>query len=535
MNEINLGEIIVKTLENHGVEFIFGIPGVHTVELYRALSNSKIQHITARHEQGAGFMADGYARISGKPGVCFVITGPGVTNILTAMAQARSDSIPMLVFSGVNKLKPPLISRAPLHDLPNQEKLTKQVTIASYTINNINDTQSIINKAFAKMTLGKPGPVHIQIPVDVMTQTITQESYFYYKQKKLLTPKKSEILEAIKTINKSNNPCIILGGGARSAKATIKKFVEFLKAPTVSTVNARDLLGQHPLHIPASPSLASVRKLLKEADLVIALGTEMGQTDYDMYENGLFPTLNNLIRVDIDTDQLRQSHPGTKNIKGDVKVFCEEILKKVRSKENTKSKDRVTICTNSVQLEIPSDYDSCKLLISTIITHLPNAILAGDSTQPTYYGNLYCEITSRNRWFNSATGFGTLGYAPPASIGAKLANPDKPVVCIVGDGGLQFSIAELGTVIDENVAVLFLIWNNNEYKEIRTYMESKAIKPIGITPKPPNLQLTAKSYGIQFTRVRTVTDLSNALLKFSIEPVPLIIEINETTFSKSQK
>ena len=139
MSQISIGKILIQMLEEQGVEFIFGIPGVHTVELYRALSRSNIRHITARHEQGAGFMADGYARISGKPGVCLVITGPGVTNVLTAMAQARSDSIPMLVISAVNKLTNTHNQRAPLHSLPNQAKLVKKVAIATYTIKKIEE------------------------------------------------------------------------------------------------------------------------------------------------------------------------------------------------------------------------------------------------------------------------------------------------------------------------------------------------------------------------------------------------------------
>ena len=141
MEEISLGKLLIQKLECQNVEFIFGIPGVHTAELYRTLSQSKIRHITSRNEQGAGFMADGYARMSGKPGVCLVITGPGVTNIITAMAQARSDSIPMLVISGVNKLTNSTNQRAPLHSLPNQAKLVKTVAIATFTIRTIEQVE----------------------------------------------------------------------------------------------------------------------------------------------------------------------------------------------------------------------------------------------------------------------------------------------------------------------------------------------------------------------------------------------------------
>ena len=531
MKEISLGKILIQKLECQNVEFIFGIPGVHTVELYRALSESKIRHITARHEQGAGFMADGYARISGKPGICLVITGPGVTNILTAMAQARSDSIPMLVISGVNKLAGTHNQKAPLHGLPNQAKLVKRVAIATYTIKKIEEAQSIINKAFAKMISGKPGPVHIQIPIDVMTERMPKIEGFQFKKKKPLAPKLSEVLTISNAINKSKKPCIIVGGGARSAKRNIRKFVEALQAPTISTVNARDLLGQHYLHIPASPSLESVRSLLKQADLVIALGTEMGQTDYDMYEDGFFPNLKNLVRVDIDKDELKQSPAKTKNVKSDISEFCHQILKHIKPRQSNFNQNIASICKNSAQLEIPQHYEACKILISTIVKILPEAIIVGDSTQPTYYGNLFCEITNNNRWFNSATGFGTLGYATPAAIGAQLASPKKPVICIIGDGGIQFSLGELGTATDENVPVMFMVWNNAEYKEIRTFMESQSITPIGISPKPPDFKFIAKSYGIKFKNIKKSSSLAKVLLEFRENPRPLLIEITENTFN----
>jgi acetolactate synthase-1/2/3 large subunit len=273
-----------------------------------------------------------------------------------------------------------------------------------------------------------------------------------------------------------------------------------------------------------------VRSLLKQADLIIALGTEMGQTDYDMYEDGFFPTLKNLVRVDIDKNQLKQSPAKTKKVRSDVSEFCNQILKHIKPRQNNVSKSIVKICKNSAQLEIPQHYDACNILISTIVKILPDAIIVGDSTQPTYYGNLFCEITNTNRWFNSATGFGTLGYAAPASIGAQLACPEKPVICIIGDGGLQFSLGELGTAIDENVPVIFLVWNNAEYKEIRTYMESQSITPIGISPKPPDLKFIAKSYGIEFTNIKTGPKLSQTLLEFRQNPRPLVIEITENTF-----
>ena len=217
-------------------------------------------------------------------------------------------------------------------------------------------------------------------------------------------------------------------------------------------------------------------------------------------------------------------------LKGEVDEFCAEILKHIKPKNNGDSEKLVKLCVSAVQDEIPKDYEACKLLLSTLVQNLPEAIIIGDSTQPSYYGNLCTEISNKNRWFNSATGFGTLGYAIPASIGAQLANLDRPVICIIGDGGLQFTLAELGTAIDEKVPVLFVVWNNAEYKEIRTFMESKEITPIGISPKPPKLKLIAKSYDMEFKNIKNSSKLSKILIEFSKKPRPLLIEITENTF-----
>ncbi|KAB2956281.1 MAG: hypothetical protein F9K19_07920, partial [Rhizobiaceae bacterium] len=165
-----VGEALISLLEAHGVDTVFGIPGVHTVELYRGLAGSRIRHITPRHEQGAAFMADGYARAAGRPGVAFVITGPGLTNAITAMAQARADSSPMLVVSSVNQRATLGKGLGYLHELPDQRGLMRTVALSSERVEDPAELQAAMERAFALLTSGRPGPVHIEIPLDVMAQ-----------------------------------------------------------------------------------------------------------------------------------------------------------------------------------------------------------------------------------------------------------------------------------------------------------------------------------------------------------------------------
>ncbi|WP_292242695.1 thiamine pyrophosphate-binding protein, partial [Mesorhizobium sp.] len=282
-----VGEALITLLEAHDVDTVFGIPGVHTVELYRGLARSKIRHVTPRHEQGAGFMADGYARASGKPGVAFVITGPGLTNTITAMGQARADSVPMLVISGVNATPTLGKGLGHLHELPDQRGMMEKVALFSHRVTDADELPGVLARAFALFSSSRPGPVHIEIPTDTMVKPADGIAA-------LLTnvappePDAAAIAEAARLCAAARRPLILAGGGAKRAEAPLKRLAERMGAPVVQTANARGLLHRHPLGVPASPSLKAVRALMAEADLVIAAGTELGPTDYDGYSDGGF-------------------------------------------------------------------------------------------------------------------------------------------------------------------------------------------------------------------------------------------------------
>ena len=254
MTTRTVGEVLVDLLEANGVEVVFGIPGVHTVELYRGLAASKIRHITPRHEQGAGFMADGYARVSGKPGVALVITGPGLTNTITAMAQARQDSVPMLVISGVNRRDSLGHGRGLLHELPDQQGMIKTLALYSHTLLNPADLPLVVERAFAVLLSGRPGPVHIEIPTDVMAKPIETGSFPAAVATRPRADAETLQHAAILCTNASR-PVILAGGGAITAEDEICELAERLGAPVVTTVNARGMLAGHPLCVPASPSM----------------------------------------------------------------------------------------------------------------------------------------------------------------------------------------------------------------------------------------------------------------------------------------
>jgi acetolactate synthase-1/2/3 large subunit len=520
-----LGEALITLLEAHGVDTVFGIPGVHTVELYRGLARSKIRHVTPRHEQGAGFMADGYARASGKPGVAFVITGPGLTNTITAMGQARADSVPMLVISGVNAM--PTLGKGLgfLHELPDQRGMMEKVALLSQRVTEASELPGALAQAFALFSSSRPGPVHIEIPTDVMVKP-ADDIAALLSNAAPPAPDGAAVASAAKLIATARHPLILAGGGAKRAEAPLRRLAERLGAPVVETTNARGLLHRHPLCVPASPSLKAVRALMAEADLVIAAGTEFGPTDYDGYGDGGFVLPSNLIRIDIGADQLAR-RPVTVGIQADCAEAIDALLAAIDPAHIAApdGEARAAATRKAALAELSPAYLAQVHAVEMIRDTLPGAIIVGDSTQPIYAANLYYDHDRPAGWFNAATGFGALGYGPPAAIGAALAMPDVPVVCLTGDGGFQFTLPELGVALDSDAPVIFVVWNNRGYREIETSMLDVGVEPVGVSPAPPDFCKLAEAYGISAERLAEIGALPQALKRARATGLPCVIEI----------
>ena len=520
-----LGEAMVERLKAHGVEVVFGIPGVHTVELYRGLAASGIRHITPRHEQGAGFMADGYARATGKPGVAFVITGPGLTNTLTPMGQARADSVPMLVVSGVNRTKTLGKGLGCLHELPDQIGLSKTVSITAKTVTSVEELTPAIDAAFEAMRTQRGGPHHIEIPLDVAVFDHPKVGAVAAEAAKK-APSEDSVNEAVARLTKAKRPVILVGGGAKGSDATIGYLAEKADAPVVLTINARGIMHKHPLCIPASASLQAVRAEIEASDCVLALGTEFGPTDYDMYATGKLPDISGLIRVDVCAAQLAR-HEAELKVEADAALFIAALADAMPNKPIIDGAQRAKTARDAAWSELSDDYRLMVELLNVVQREIPVALFVGDSTQPVYAGNLYYDHDVPGGWFNAATGFGALGYAIPAAIGAQVAKPAQQVVCLAGDGGAQFTLPELMTAAQEELPITFIIWNNGGYGEIELTMENADIEVVGCDPKPPLFKAIAESCGMPFERVEAEADaLAKALKPKRGAKGPRMIEIN---------
>ena len=491
---MTVGQALVAGLRARGVEVVFGIPGVHTIELYRGLSGGGIRHVTPRHEQGAAFMADGYARVSGKPGVAFVITGPGLTNALTAMAQARADSVPILVISGVNRRASLGKGLGLLHELPDQAGMVRALC-PSFQVDRPEALDDVLTRAFAALSTGRPGPVHIEIPTDVMPLPCPQPDAPAAADPAVLP----DLSAAVQRLAAAQRPVILAGGGACRAEAALRALAERLDAPVVQTVNARGLMHGHPLTVPASPSLNAVRALIAASDQVLAVGTEFGPTDYDMYVRGGLPDLSGMIRIDLCADQLAR-HPAALTLRADAGTVMTALLPQLGAKV-ARGADRAAAARAGARAELsPAMLDQVALL-EAIRAAVPGSIIVGDSTQPVYAGNLYYDHDRAGGWFNAATGYGALGFGPGAAVGAALAAPGTPVICLIGDGGLQFSPGELRTALDEQLPVTFLVWNNAGFQEIADSMVDAGTEVIGCTPSPLKMRPFAEACDLPFASV----------------------------------
>ncbi|MNZ56175.1 putative 2-ketoarginine decarboxylase AruI [compost metagenome] len=538
------GEVLVKLLEGYGVDHVFGIPGVHTVELYRGLARSSIRHITPRHEQGAGFMADGYARTRGKPGVCFIITGPGMTNITTAMGQAYADSIPMLVISSVQSRNQLGGGRGKLHELPAQGSLVAGVAAFSHTLMSADDLPMVLARAFAVFDGARPRPVHIEIPLDVLVEDADHLLASAPVRIARAGAAPAPVAQMAALLASARRPLILAGGGAIDASAVLTRLAEYLQAPVALTINAKGVLpASHALQIGSTQSLVATRELVAEADVVLAIGTELAETDYDVTFKGGFEIPGRLLRIDIDPDQTVRNYPPEIALVADATVATEALLVALAEQPApVRAAEWGVSRAARLRERLLADWDlpmhSQTRMLKTLLETLPNAVLVGDSTQPVYTGNLTLDMDQPRRWFNASTGYGTLGYALPAAMGAWLGSAEAiedraPVICLIGDGGLQFTLPELASATEAQVPLIVLLWNNQGYEEIKKYMVNRAIEPVGVDIYTPDFIGVAKALGCAAQAVGDVEQLREALRQACDRKGPSLIEIDQNRWMQA--
>jgi acetolactate synthase-1/2/3 large subunit len=516
----SLGEAAIGLLAQRGVTTVFGIPGVHTLEYYRGLAGSGIRHVTPRHEQGGGFMADGFGRVTGTPGVCLVITGPGVTNVLTPVAQAHHDSKPLLVLS--SSVAAEGHGRGTIHDLPDQRGLTSAVTAFSHAVRSPDELAEAMDRAWDVFESGRPRPVHIQIPVDVLRSPAPD-----LPAPRAPAPRPvagaAELRRASEVLIAASRPVVLIGGGGVDAGAQALAVAEMLGAPVGLTINARGAVPtSHPLCLGSALSFPPISDLLLGADAMLAVGTEFSELDWwGLAEPPVLPAA--LVRIDIDPEQLA-SRPCTPLL-GDAAATLEALagLLGERAPAGGDARDRVGRAL--AELRWPDEVADHLELVAALDRALPeDRIVAADSTQPAYAAN-HAMAAHRPRSWLMPIGYGSLGCALPMAIGAKLAAPERPVLALAGDGGVLFTIAELAAARDERLAIPLVVWNNHGYGEIRDSMARVGIDPIGTDASAHDLVAIARGFGCHGVRADDPADVAAQVVEALTADRPTLIEV----------
>lgn len=521
------GEVVVRMLERYGVDTVFGIPGTHTIELYRGLPQTSLRHVTPRHEQGAGFMADGYARVTGRPAACFTVSGPGALNIATAMGQALQDSVPMLVISADNPVNQRGLGQGRLHETRNLQAAMAQCSTWSHTLLRPEELPEVLARAFGIFASERPGPVHLTIPVDVIAAPAGDVCIDPRALPGRPEPDAPAISEAAELLNSAERPVLALGGGCADAASEVLALAEALNAPVTLTHNAKGILPpDHRLLVASSPSSGPIRELYRQADVVLGIGTEFSETDYDFFFDGQFALGGKLVRIDIDAAQLTRNALSQVSILSDAGLAATALLARIDS-DRRDSSPQVRQINDALRLSDNPDYQN---FLDCFQQALPGAILMADSTLPAYFAAAQYHAPAPRHFASAATGYGTLGYALPAAFGACLAMPEVPVIALLGDGGMQYTLNELAAGVEAGLPVAVVVWNNAGYKMIAREFEAAGMAPVACDIHGPDFVQVARAYGCEAGRATTVAELSAQLQQSRQRTVPTVIEVLEKDF-----
>lgn len=521
-------ELAVAALEAQGVDTVFGIPGVHTLALYDALASSSIRHILARHEQGAGFMADGYARASGRPGVAIIITGPGITNIATPVGEAYADSSPVFVLSSNVERAYLDGMRGSLHDLKDQLGLMAAITQWNTRAMSAADVPVAVGEALRRVTSGRPRPVHVEVPLDVLDERAPAADVRVRRSEGRVMPDPHALREAADYLKAATKVVLYCGGGAVTAAAGphVLGLAERLGAPILTSIMGKGSVPEdHPLVVGAlwEPG-NTIDALLKEADCLVVFGSKLGVQATAHFQ---LPIPSTLIRVDVDEHELGLNAQPTIGILGDAGLAAEGILSLLAGEDyrvtgfgdETIEMARASARQNAFGVARLPYLDALRRAVPR------DGIIAFDMTMMSYAAcGLFPVYEPRTFLFPS--GYGTLGFALPAAIGARLAQPDRPVACVCGDGGFQFTMEELATAIQHRVGVPIVIFNDATYSAVKDEQaRSRGGRFLGVDLVNPDYVELAKAYGIEGVRCETPGAMEQAIESALGRELPTIIDV----------
>lgn len=530
--KISGAQAIVQALDEQGIEVVFGIPGAYSMPLFDALyHHPRIRVITVRHEQAASFMADGYARASGKIAAAILLPGPGVTNAYTGLGEAFADSSPVLLLATQVNREFINQDRGLLHELTGQMEILAPVTKFSVRLNEPHASAQTIRDAFQAMRNGRPRPVQIEIPRDVQVETFEPNGSKPPPRavRERTLPPPTQIETAARQLAASSSPLIFAGGGVISSDASdvLVRIAERLGAPVLTTgMGAGCIPADHPLWCgTAWMATADIRPLAGAADALLAVGTRFNQA---MTHDWNMPLPGVTIRIDADPNEIERNLPMQLKLVGDARVTLEAI-EACLSEWDVDRGGRVERGMHQAQTAFRAALlervGSSTPWMRALRQTLPrDAIISADMT--VFWADMLAAFpVYEPRTMLFPWGYGTLGFGIPEALGAKIACPKKPVIAIVGDGAFLFTGMDLATAIQYKLNVPILIPNNNTYGMIKKQQgEMFDEQYIAVDLVNPDFVELARSFGAYGERIQTPQQLSDALTRALLADKPTVIE-----------
>ncbi|KEJ90027.1 hypothetical protein DSW25_07385 [Sulfitobacter donghicola DSW-25 = KCTC 12864 = JCM 14565] len=514
-------------LKARGVDVIFGIPGVHNQEMYRGIEEAGITHVLARHEQGAGFMADGYARASGKPGVAYVITGPGLCNVMTPMGQAYSDSVPILVISSC--LDETAARRGQLHQMNDQEIAAGTVTDWSHTALSADAAYGLVDRAMQEFETARPRSKHIQVPISQL------EAHAAPAPAPVTTAKigqglNGDVSALADQIKAAKKPLFIFGGGASAASAQARQVVAALNAASFVSYAGRGIMApDDPLFFGAALARPDSANVVAQADLVIAVGTEFAEVDIWRPHLGHKAPM---IRVDIDDESLSDPQRAEMPVKMDAGVFLDALGDALGGHVAATdwSAEEVAKLRAHWRAEVDLERPGIVPVVEALRTSLPDdTMIYSDMTQFAYVAKEVWDMEQPSHWHHPY-GFGTLGYATPAAIGGAIARQGKPTLAVIGDYGFHYTCQELGVAVELGLTLPIILWDNAKLGEIEDSMVRAQIAPNAVIARNPDFCKLAEAFGARSAHPKTLDEFQTAVREaFSADGPTLIYATPELT------
>ncbi|CAI8601979.1 unnamed protein product [Vicia faba] len=539
-------DILVEALERQGVTNVFAYPGGASMEIHQALTRSKtIRNILPRHEQGGVFAAEGYARSSGLPGVCIATSGPGATNLVSGLADALMDSVPLIAITG--QVPRRMIGTDAFQETPIVE-VTRSITKHNYLILDVDDIPRVVKEAFFLATSGRPGPVLIDVPKDIQQQLAVPNwdepiKLTGYVSRLPKIPDEAQFEQVLRLILESKKPVLYVGGGCLNSSEELNRFVELTGIPVASTLmglGSYPIGGEHSLHMLGMHGTVYANYAVDSSDLLLAFGVRFDDRVTGKLE--AFASRAKIVHIDIDSAEIGKNKIPHLSICADMKVALEGLNRVLESKGDKGKLDfeawRQEL--NVQKLKFPLGFKTFENAISPqyaiqVLDELTNgdAIISTGVGQHQMWAAQFYEYKRPRQWLTSG-GLGAMGFGLPAAIGASIANPDAIVVDIDGDGSFIMNVQELATIRVENLPIKILLLNNQHLGmvvqwEDRFYKSNRGHTYLGDPSREeeifPNMLGFADACGIPAARVTRKEELREAIQKMLDTPGPYLLDV----------